>query len=807
MLKAVVREWGFWILAMVVWEAVLRLTAFPGLSLRVLTVAGFLCVAAGAMALLTGLPGWAGRICGWIFPPLCFVIYAVQLVYYDIFGSLLSLGFVSMGGEAITAFWSIVLSALWRCLLRLIVMAVPLVAFYFLRSKQFFQPQKWPGRLGIGVGSALLLTVLVVSAERLPSNATIDHWADRYGLLAAEALDLKQLFFGTETGSLVPNGSGEILEWSSEDWNVMDELDFEQLTEAAQGDGDLENLTAYFAAQSATEKNEYTGMFEGYNLIVVCAEAYSPYLIDEELTPTLYRLSQGGIVFENFYNCFPNLTTNGEYSLCMGLLPDLTRMSFSRSANNYEPFTLAHLATNAGMSALGYHNNYGTFYNRVQTHTNMGYDFKAIGCGLDIEKGFPTSDLKMMEASVDDYLDQEPFHAYYMTYSGHAEYTRDENEMSDQNWDLVAGLEGSEEYLGYLACQLELERAMAYLVQRLEEAGIAQRTVIVLTGDHMPYGLPEEDYVRLAGEEAVQEPFWQYRNSFICWTPGLEEQPIVVDDYCCTIDILPTLCNLFGFEYDSRLLAGRDVLAEGEHIALLKNGSFLAQGVYYDSTTGEFTWEEEPDEERALTLLQTVENQFAMSAAVLSTDYYRFAFSTLGLLDESQAETPDVPSFTDIEGTWYEEDVETLMDLGVVQGSGFGTFYGEITMSRAEMLAMVTRSLQIPFAEIELPYTDVKQGVWYMDALTGAYAAGLLPEGETTFRAAAGATVDETLGVLTGAAKYAQIRDAENWAKETMEAAMEYQAQDSGCEAEEGTVSRGAMAHLVVELLTAAGEI
>ena len=128
-------------------------------------------------------------------------------------------------------------------------------------------------------------------------------------------------------------------------------------------------------------------------------------------------------------------------------------------------------------------------------------------------------------------------------------------------------------------------------------------------------------------------------------------------------------------------------------------------------------------------------------------------------------------------------------------------------MSRAEMLAMVTRSLQIPFAEIELPYTDVKQGVWYMDALTGAYAAGLLPEGETTFRAAAGATVEETLGVLTGAAKYAQIRDAENWAKETMEAAMEYQAQDSGCEAEEGTVSRGAMAHLVVELLTAAGEI
>ena len=805
-MKAVAREWGFWIIAVAVWEFVLRLTAFPGLS-RLLTVAGFVCVAAGILALLTSLPGWVGRICGWIFPPLCFLVYAVQLVYYDIFGSLLSLGFVSMGGEAITSFWSIVLSALLRCLFRLIVMAVPLAAFYLLRKREFFKLQTWQERLGIGVGCGLLLAVLAVSVQRLPGNATVDHWADRYGLLAAEVLDLKQLLAGTQTGLLVPNASREILEWDSEDWNVMDELDFARLTNAAQGDENLENLTAYFAGQSATEKNEYTGLFEGYNLIVICAEAYSPYLIDAELTPTLYRLSQGGIVFENFYNCFPNLTTNGEYSLCMGLLPDLTRMSFSLSANNYEPFTLARLAEKAGMTAVGYHNNYGTFYNRIQTHTNMGYDFKAIGYGLDVEKGFPTSDLKMMEASVDDYLDQEPFHAYYMTYSGHAEYTRDENEMSDQNWDLVADLEGSESYLGYLACQLELERAMAYLVQRLEEAGVAQRTVIVLTGDHMPYGLPEEDYVRLAGEEAVQEPFWQYRNSFICWTPGLEEEPIVVDDYCCTIDILPTLCNLFGFEYDSRLLAGRDVLAEGEHIAVLKNGSFLAQGVYYDSVAGEFVWEGEPDAARAQNLLRMVENQFAMSAAVLSTDYYRFAFSTLGLVDDTQQETPDTPSFTDTEGTWYEAYVETLVDIGVVQGSGFGTFYGGITMSRAEMLAMVTRSLQIPFAEIELPYTDVRQGVWYMDALTGAYAAGLLPEGETTFRAAAGATVEDTLGLLIRAAEYAQIRDAETWATETMETAMAYQAQDSGCEAEDGTVSRGAMAYLVVELLTAAGKI
>lgn len=804
-MKAVIRGWGFWLAAMAVWELVLRLSAFPHLD-HIWSVAGFVCVFSGLMALLTGLPGWAGRVLGWVLPPLCFLIYAVQLVYQDIFGSLLSLGFVSMGGEAITAFWDIVLSALWRCLLRLLVMAAPLPVFYVLRRRDFFPPQAARGRLGIGGGCALLLAVLVLTAGRLPGNATVDHWADRYGLLAAEALDLRQLAVGSSTGIILPSGEGAGEDLDSDTWNVMEELDFDALTQAARGDETLEELTAFFSAQSATAKNEYTGLFEGYNLIVLCAESYSPYLIDPELTPTLYRLSQGGIVFENFYNCFPNLTTNGEYSLCMGLLPDMTRMSFSLSANKYLPFTLAKLSAQEGMTALAYHNNNGTFYNRVETHANMGYDFRAVGCGLDLVKGYPTSDLKMMEASVDDYLNQEPFHAYYMTYSGHAEYGREENEMSDQNWDLVADIGGSEEYLGYLACQLELERALAYLVDRLEQAGVAERTVIVLTGDHMPYGLPDEDYERLAGEEAVQEPFWKYRNSFICWTPSLEDDPIVVEDYCCTIDILPTLANLFGFSYDSRLLAGRDVLAPGEHVAVLKDGSFLADGVWYDGVTGQFTWEGEPDEERGRELLVSVENRFAVSAAVLESDYYRFAWGTLGLISEEEGQKPQQPGFADIEGTWYEEYVETLMDMGIVQGSGFGTYNGTRGATRAEMVATITRSLQIPFANVVLPYTDLYRGGWYTDALTGAYAAGLLPD-EELFRPADYSTVEETLTLLGDAAEYAGVKNAQSWAQQALDRAMDFQAQDSQYTAGDNVVSRGAVAYLMVELLQAAGRM
>ena len=164
----------------------------------------------------------------------------------------------------------------------------------------------------------------------------------------------------------------------------------------------------------------------------------------------------------------------------------------------------------------------------------------------------------MMEASVDDYLSSDqPFHAYYMTFSGHYQYDWN-NPMSLKNKAMAENLPYSEAVQAYVACNNELEKALTYLMERLEEAGVADKTVIVLTNDHYPYGLTIDQFSELAGYE-VDETFEKFRNSFICYIPNIE--PIEVDTYCSTVDILPTLLNLFGLNYDSRLLAGRDILS------------------------------------------------------------------------------------------------------------------------------------------------------------------------------------------------------------------------------------------------------
>ena len=240
---------------------------------------------------------------------------------------------------------------------------------------------------------------------------------------------------------------------------------------------------------------------------------------------------------------------------------------------------------------------------------------------------WPSSDLEMMEQSVDDYIGMEQFHAYYMTFSGHYKYDTNINPMAKRNWDPVKDLEGySKASKAYLACNIELEKAMAYLMQRLEEQGVADKTAIVLAGDHFPYGLTDSEYAELVGYELNR--FNKFKSSLLFWVGGLEEN-IVVDTYCCNVDILPTILNLWGFDFDSRMLPGTDVFSNGEHIAVLTDKSFFTDKVWFDTNTGEIRY---LVDESTLPagyvdgIIQTIKTKYSISADILNTAYWNHVF-------------------------------------------------------------------------------------------------------------------------------------------------------------------------------------
>lgn len=660
--KTLLQGASYWFFLLVYMEVLLHWRVFGDFTGKFLYTVGFSAVIAVVLtAVVSLLPNRAGFWTALLVTVGAALLYGSQLVYHAIFGTLYSAGLIRQGGAAMTSFWRETLSTVWNNLPAILLLVLPPVVLCLLVKfrEMRFSPMNWLWR-GVAVAAAVLVQVVLLLCLQLggtafftdhyfyySGDATTDQVAERFGLLTAFRLelsgngrsegggyDMPVTMEPAPTETEEPQNEQASTDATQETepeihYNVLP-FDFEALNGMTE-DETIRALNDYCAQLTGTTQNAYTGMLADYNLVVLCAESFATGAIHPEVTPTLYRLANEGIIFNNFYNSFPNTTTDGEYALCMGLYPDASRgksvSSLYASRGSYLPFTLGNIfREQAGVQAYGYHNYESGYYGREESHPNMGYQMKFAGDGMTFTYVWPASDLEMMEQSVDDYIGQEQFHAYYMTFSGHYQYHPKLNMIANQNWAEVEHLEYSEKSRAYLSCNVELDKALEYLMERLEEEGVADRTAIVLVGDHFPYGLTNEEYSELVGYEI--DGFSKFKSTLIFWVGGLEEN-IVVDEYCCNVDILPTILNLWGFSYDSRMLAGTDVFSDGEHMAVLVDKSFLTDKVWFNASTGEIRYlvdEEEVPPDYMEYMNWLVKSRFSLSKDILNTAYYNFVF-------------------------------------------------------------------------------------------------------------------------------------------------------------------------------------
>ena len=641
-------------------------SSFQGFSLW--NVA-FLIPVAFLLGAFTGWSERSSRINGLIKTLLVFLVslfYIVDLIYFKTFGSLLSASMLSYGTDAVNNFWWSLSSTLAENALSIFLMEIPT---FILLGASFSQKQSAKRksiieRVALSVVS-ILLWLLVVSF--LPITGKADHSAygvyhSRYidtdtasrklGVLPNFIVEVKCSVFGYDDHDHTLNSINQIEaeeeeiieEEESEEisYNIYEDLDFSKISEMSD-DETIRNLCQYLEKVNPSLKNEYTGLFEGYNLIYICAESFSSLAIDERITPTLYRMANNGIVLNNYFNSFKNVTTNGEYAFLTGLWPDVARANtnmgnvtgtMGQSVDKDMSTALGNMFNrDLGIQSRGYHNYYGYYYGRNESLPNMGFDCKFMDEGMTFVNSWPSSDLEMMEQSVDDYINDDQFLSYYMTFSGHGNYSND-NVMVRKNINQVNSIINKElpiSAIGYLSCNYELEKAMTYLVERLEEAGILDKTVIVLTGDHYPYYLTEIGYEALSDKE-YDEEFDIFKSTCIIYNSGLNRK-IEVDTPCCNVDILPTVLNLFGIEYDSRLYAGTDIFGSGTHIAQLYNKSFVTDMVRYDFDSGEAYWIDDKGYDESYldsyleTMIATVKNRYAMSIMIEQSDFYSYIFA------------------------------------------------------------------------------------------------------------------------------------------------------------------------------------
>lgn len=327
-----------------------------------------------------------------------------------------------------------------------------------------------------------------------------------------------------------------------------------------------------------SENNEYTDIFKDKNLIILQSESLSVNAINENITPNLFRLKNEGIFFSNFYApLYPANTSDSEFIIQSSLIPSLNNgiTCYEYGDNDFRE-TLPLLFKNKGYSVNSYHSYFENYYNRNNFHKALGFDnyygleSLFIDEKIKYEEEYWTDDYKLIEAYLNN-RNSDKYYSLIITASGHLPYDRSRAQLND-NYLKIKELypEMNDELAYYYASLMKYDDAFGLLINNLNE-----NDVLVVVGDHYPYGLNAE-----AHSELMPSDYKKFKTPFIIYTKDIEHKEI--NKCCSTFDILPTLANMFGFEI-KEYHTGKDIFSENDSAVYFSDGSLIINNEYIDS--------------------------------------------------------------------------------------------------------------------------------------------------------------------------------------------------------------------------------
>lgn len=581
------------------------------------------------------------KIIMFILTAICTIYFEVQYIFYNLFSVPFSFSTIGLADQALD-FTSIIKDAILAHLPIFSLLLVPFLILIIFNKK--IDLEKYPKENIISIAlmfitsylSTFIFLIPIAEDTKLANKLyyKIDDpiaIIDKFGLLTYNKIDIKRQILGYESEILVeePTEKEEELKPGEIDYgdNITD-IDFSSKTSNSKS---ITSLNNYMSKQKPTNKTEYTGMFKDKNLIFILAEGFNEIAVDETRTPTLYKLTNNGFVFNNFYSPVFLSTTGGEFQATTGLIPTQETLKLWKSKKTSIEYALGNAFKKQNYRVQSYHNWTHTYYKRNITMKTLGFD-KYTGCGNGLEdkmncRWLPL-DSEMVNVTAENYLNKEGnFVTYYVTVSGHSPYNSGDN-IAKIHYDKVAELPYSDTVKYYLASQIELDKMLETLTNKLEESGELDDTVIALVGDHYPYTLSTSE-MNEAASYKKDGTIEVNRSNFILWNNQMEDK-VIVDKIGSQIDVLPTILNLFGVEYDSRFIIGKDILSDYEGLAIFSNRSWVSNYGTYNSSTRKFTPKEgmelqnETEAEYVKRINNRVANSFSISKMIIDNDYYTY---------------------------------------------------------------------------------------------------------------------------------------------------------------------------------------
>ena len=415
-------------------------------------------------------------------------------------------------------------------------------------------------------------------------------------------------------------------------YNVLIENDDMLSIINSEVDPDLNNINKYLITSNASYKNEMTGIFKNKNLIVVLMESVNMMAIDEKSFPTIYKLYNEGISFKNNYSPRSSCSTsNSEMATMTGIIPlnDYCIVGADYSRENTYFQSIFNVFRKNGYSTSSYHGYPDQYYTRSRYHKLVGSEkyYTPDDLKMKYYKGIVnwSSDVELIEKSVPYFIDEDKFMSYIITVTTHMEYTNN-SIYSDKYADMWDDTNYNDKVKRYLSKLKETDLALEKLLEELEEEDKLDDTVIALFADHYPIGLERNEIRSVLGKEMDNAIHDFDKTPMMIYSSELDK-PINVEKYTTITDLLPTLLNLFGVEFDSRLYMGNDVFSNYDDFALFADGSWRNKNGYYDVSTSKFTFTN-GSKNYSLTELTKINNinlnKIYINRLILENNYYEY---------------------------------------------------------------------------------------------------------------------------------------------------------------------------------------
>ncbi len=385
----------------------------------------------------------------------------------------------------------------------------------------------------------------------------------------------------------------------------------------------LRDTNEYFKKNAQTVNyNDYTGIFEGKNVITIHAESLQTFTIGQkfngqEVTPNINKLVNNGIYFNNYYaQVGVGSSSDTEFTYATSLLPANTGTVFVNYANN-KFITMQNLLKNKGYYVFSMHGNNGDFWNRDNMHLNMGYDkyYSKDSFVIDEEYGLGLSDgsfFRQVVPKIKDISDNigTPYYGTLITLTNHTPW-RDANKYDELDLSLSVNIDGKtvrREYLNdtmigrYLKSVNYMDKVIGNFIDELDKNGLLDNTVIIIYGDHdakiakkqfdYMYNYDPVNDVELTPDDSEYVTFNDYdyelsrKVPLIIWSKDMTKSE-VIDTPMGMIDALPTIGNMLGI-YNKYAL-GKDVMSikKEDGIVVFKDSSFITDKVYYSAKNDE----------------------------------------------------------------------------------------------------------------------------------------------------------------------------------------------------------------------------